>query len=191
MNGRLIASERPEHSILEGAGIKPFLTTDYLSVDILRCLVPNPLGVVAVLSAFNFPVAVYGWYVILITTNIYPDVCACRNLALSMTAGNATIWKPSPTTPLCSIAVTKIISRVLEENGIPGAVASLVTGGKDAGEALVNDPGVELGKIISINHATSIPDYSHSLFHWQRTSWAHRRSSCNVTVWENHSRTRR
>ncbi|KAF9445041.1 NAD-aldehyde dehydrogenase [Macrolepiota fuliginosa MF-IS2] len=106
MNGRVIASERPEHSILE---------------------VPNPLGVVAVLSAFNFPVAVYGW-----------------NLALSMASGNATIWKPSPTTPLCSIAVTKIIAGVLENNGVPGAVASLVTGGKDTGEALVNDPKVEL-----------------------------------------------
>ncbi|KAF5350570.1 hypothetical protein D9756_008745 [Leucocoprinus leucothites] len=106
MNGRVVASERPEHSILE---------------------VPNPLGVVAVLSAFNFPVAVYGW-----------------NLALSMAAGNATIWKPSPTTPLCSIAVTKIVSSVLEANGVPGAVASLVTGGKDTGEALVNDPSVEL-----------------------------------------------
>ncbi|XP_006455261.1 hypothetical protein AGABI2DRAFT_194900 [Agaricus bisporus var. bisporus H97] len=106
MNGSFIASERPEHSILH---------------------VPNPLGVVAVLSAFNFPVAVYGW-----------------NLALSMAAGNATIWKPSPTTPLCSIAITKIISRVLEANGIPGAVASLVTGDKDVGAPLVNDPGVEL-----------------------------------------------
>lgn len=71
-----------------------------------------------------------------------------RNLALSLAAGNATIWKPSPTTPLCSIAVTRIISRVLEENGIPGAVASLVTGGKEAGEALVENPGVELGEFL-------------------------------------------
>lgn len=63
-----------------------------------------------------------------------------------MAAGNATIWKPSPTTPLCSIAVTKIISGVLEANGIPGAVASLVNGGKDTGEALVNDSSVELGE---------------------------------------------
>ncbi|EAU84047.2 succinate-semialdehyde dehydrogenase [Coprinopsis cinerea okayama7 len=106
MNGRVVASERPGHSILE---------------------VPNPLGVVAVLSAFNFPVAVYGW-----------------NLALSLAAGNATIWKPSPTTPLCSIATTKIIARVLEDNGIPGAVASLVTGGKEAGEAVVASPQAEL-----------------------------------------------
>ncbi|KAJ7291180.1 succinate-semialdehyde dehydrogenase [Mycena rebaudengoi] len=106
MNGRVVASERPGHSILE---------------------VPNPLGVVGVLSAFNFPVAVYGW-----------------NLALSMAAGNATIWKPSPTTPLCSIAVTTIVSKVLETNGIPGAVAGLVTGGKDAGVAIVESRDVEL-----------------------------------------------
>lgn len=106
MNGRVVASERPGHSILE---------------------VPNPLGVVAVLSAFNFPVAVYGW-----------------NLALSLAAGNATIWKPSPTTPLCSIAITTIIAEVLRKNEVPGAVAGLVTGGKDVGEVVVNSRDVEL-----------------------------------------------
>ncbi|KAF8892942.1 NAD-aldehyde dehydrogenase [Infundibulicybe gibba] len=106
MNGRVVASERPGHSILE---------------------VPNPLGVVAVLSAFNFPVAVYGW-----------------NLALSLAAGNATIWKPSPTTPLCSIAVTNIVSKVLESNGVPGAAAGLATGGKDIGEAITESKDVEL-----------------------------------------------
>ncbi|KAF8532045.1 aldehyde dehydrogenase domain-containing protein [Gautieria morchelliformis] len=106
MNGRVISSERPGHSILE---------------------VPNPLGVVAVLSAFNFPVAVYGW-----------------NVALSMAAGNATVWKPSPTTPLCSIAVTKIVASVLEKNGVPGAVAALIIGGKDTGEAIVESSEVDL-----------------------------------------------
>jgi acyl-CoA reductase-like NAD-dependent aldehyde dehydrogenase len=64
-----------------------------------------------------------------------------------MAAGNATIWKPSPTTPLCSIATTKIIASVLEKNGLPGAVASLVTGGKDVGEAVVEDTGVDMGKL--------------------------------------------
>ena len=62
-----------------------------------------------------------------------------------MAAGNATLWKPSATTPLCSIAVTKIVSRVLERNGIPGAVAALVTGGKDVGEAIVENHDVDLG----------------------------------------------
>ncbi|KAF8497571.1 NAD-aldehyde dehydrogenase [Russula emetica] len=106
MNGRVVNSERPGHTILE---------------------VPNPLGVLGVLSAFNFPVAVYGW-----------------NLAISMAAGNATIWKPSPSTPLCSIAVTKIVSGVLEKNDIPGAVAGLVTGGKDVGEAIVESQEVDM-----------------------------------------------
>jgi aldehyde dehydrogenase family 7 protein A1 len=66
-----------------------------------------------------------------------------------MIAGNATIWKPSPSTPLCSIAVTKIVADVLKRNGVPGAVGSLVTGGKDVGEALVESRGVELGLILS------------------------------------------
>ncbi|KAG6816791.1 hypothetical protein H0H87_002947 [Tephrocybe sp. NHM501043] len=114
MNGNVVASERPGHSILE---------------------VPNPLGVVAVLSAFNFPVAVYGW-----------------NLALSLAAGNATIWKPSPSTPLCSIAVTKIVARVLEENGIPGAVAGLVTGGKEPGVALAESRDIELVSFTGSEH---------------------------------------
>ncbi|KAG8712150.1 hypothetical protein FRC11_000918 [Ceratobasidium sp. 423] len=105
MNGRVVASERPGHSILE---------------------VPNPLGVVGVLSAFNFPVAVYGW-----------------NLSLSLAAGNATLWKPSPTTPLCAVATTKIISRALEQNGIHGAAAGLVCGGKDVAEAVVGSPSVD------------------------------------------------
>lgn len=56
------------------------------------------------------------------------------------------MWKPSPTTPLCSIAVTKIVSGVLERNGIPGAIASLVTGGNDAGAAIVESQDVDMGK---------------------------------------------
>ncbi|KAF9034694.1 NAD-aldehyde dehydrogenase [Hymenopellis radicata] len=106
MNGRVVASERVGHSILE---------------------VPNPLGVVGVLTAFNFPVAVYGW-----------------NLSLSLAAGNATLWKPSPTTPLCAIAITRIVSQVLENNGIDGAVAGLTTGGKAVGVSLVESPSIEL-----------------------------------------------
>ncbi|KAI9513438.1 NAD-aldehyde dehydrogenase [Russula earlei] len=122
MNGRVINSERPGHTILEGE-------SDRFRFILAHpcCPVPNPLGVLGVLSAFNFPVAVYGW-----------------NLAISMAAGNATIWKPSPTTPLCSIAVTKIVSGVLEKNNVPGAVAGLVTGGKDVGEALTQSRDVDM-----------------------------------------------
>ena len=65
---------------------------------------------------------------------------------MSLAAGNATLWKPSPTTPLCSIAVTKIVASVLERNGIPGAVAGLVIGGKDVGEAVVESEAVDMGK---------------------------------------------
>jgi aldehyde dehydrogenase family 7 member A1 len=79
-----------------------------------------------------------------------------RNLALSLAAGNATIWKPSPSTPLCSIAVTRIISEVLEKNGISGAVASLVTGDKDVGETLVASPQAELGKKINLSRPTEL-----------------------------------
>jgi len=104
--GRVLKSERPGHQILE---------------------VANPLGVVGIITAFNFPVAVCGW-----------------NFALCLAVGNATIWKPSPTTPLCAIAVTRIVADVLEKNGIDGAVASLVCGGTEVGETLVNDKGVDL-----------------------------------------------
>jgi len=106
MNGRVVNSEREGHSILE---------------------VPNPLGVVGVLSAFNFPVAVYGW-----------------NLGLSLAAGNATIWKPSPTTPLCAIAVTSILSEVLKKNELDGAIAGLVCGGQPVGEALIGSNSVDM-----------------------------------------------
>ena len=63
-----------------------------------------------------------------------------------MAAGNATLWKPAPSTPLCSVAVTKIVSQVLEKNGIPGAVAGLVCGGKEIGEGVVGSKGVDMGE---------------------------------------------
>lgn len=153
MNGRVIASERPEHSILEG--MKEHPETDRPPVDDSDWLVPNPLGIVAVLSAFNFPVAVYGWCVSSLFSLPLPTQFH-RNLALSMAAGNATIWKPSPTTPLCSIAVTQIISRILEANGLPGAIACLVTGRQEIGEALVHNPGIELGRFLEILKKTCV-----------------------------------
>lgn len=78
-----------------------------------------------------------------------------RNLALSLAAGNATLWKPSPSTSLCSIAVTKIVSGVLERNNIPGAAASLVIGSKDVGEAVVESKGVDMGKTYYVCHELS------------------------------------
>ncbi len=61
-----------------------------------------------------------------------------------MAAGNSTLWKPSPTTPLCAVAVTKIISGVLKKNGIDGAVASLVCGDKMVGECIVGSSDVDM-----------------------------------------------
>jgi delta 1-pyrroline-5-carboxylate dehydrogenase len=62
-----------------------------------------------------------------------------------MAAGNATVWKPAPSTPLCAVATTKIVASVLEKNGIPGALVALVNGGKDVGEAIIEDAGVDMG----------------------------------------------
>lgn len=61
MNGRVVASERPGHSLLEGTLTLRFSQKAVHDVKNIFSPVPNPLGVVAVLSAFNFPVAVYGW----------------------------------------------------------------------------------------------------------------------------------
>ncbi|ORZ25088.1 Aldehyde/histidinol dehydrogenase [Absidia repens] len=101
LNGAMIPSERPGHVMLETW---------------------NPLGTVGVISAFNFPVAVYGW-----------------NSAIALVTGNGVLWKPSPTTPLVSIAVTKILERTLKEHNLPPALCSLVTGGTDVGKSLTAD----------------------------------------------------
>lgn len=86
----------------------------------------NPLGIVGVISAFNFPCAVYGW-----------------NLALAMITGNMTIWKPAPTTPLIAIATYKIIQEVLERNQVPQGVVTLCCGGPDIGELMAKDTRVK------------------------------------------------
>ncbi|KAI9102619.1 Aldehyde/histidinol dehydrogenase [Phlyctochytrium arcticum] len=106
IGGSVIPSERPGHFMKE---------------------MWNPLGNVGVISAFNFPVAVYGW-----------------NSALSLVCGNPVLWKSAPSTSLCGVAVTKILEKVLEENGLPGALCSLVSGGTEVGEAMVSDKRVDL-----------------------------------------------
>ncbi|GFO10080.1 aldehyde dehydrogenase 7 family, member a1 [Plakobranchus ocellatus] len=87
----------------------------------------NPLGVVGVITAFNFPCAVYGW-----------------NSALALVCGNAMLWKGAPSTPLVSVAMTKIISEVLDRNNVPGGVCSLVSGGADIGTLMAKDERVKL-----------------------------------------------
>ena len=92
-----------------------------------------------------------------------------RNLALSMAAGNATLWKPSPTTPLCSIAVTKIIAEVLRKNDIPGSIAGLFVGGKDAGEAIVGSDQVDMGNGFFAHSLRLAYTFLDSLFYWVRS----------------------
>ena len=88
----------------------------------------HPLGVVGVISAFNFPVAVWSW-----------------NAALAAVCGDATLWKPSETTPLTAIAVTKITAEVCLENDVDPAIFSLVVGkGSAIGERMLNDKRVPL-----------------------------------------------
>ncbi|PWZ03713.1 ALDH-like protein [Testicularia cyperi] len=106
IKGSVLPSERPGHVIYE---------------------LPNPLGLVGVITAFNFPVAVHGW-----------------NFCLSFVCGNGTIWKPSPSTPLTAIATTKLITKVLEKHGLPLALASLVCGDVETGQTLTRDDRVQL-----------------------------------------------
>ncbi|KAJ3225429.1 Alpha-aminoadipic semialdehyde dehydrogenase [Clydaea vesicula] len=106
LNGSVIPSERPGHFMMEQW---------------------NPLGIVGVISAFNFPVAVYGW-----------------NSAIGLVCGNPIVWKGAPTTNLCSVAVTKILQKVLEKNNLPGEICSLVSGGVDVGQSMAKDSRVDL-----------------------------------------------
>eukprot|EP00271_Cylindrocystis_brebissonii_P006764 TRINITY_DN19562_c0_g1_i1.p1 TRINITY_DN19562_c0_g1~~TRINITY_DN19562_c0_g1_i1.p1 ORF type:complete len:513 (+),score=110.36 TRINITY_DN19562_c0_g1_i1:197-1735(+) len=87
----------------------------------------NPLGIVGVITAFNFPCAVLGW-----------------NACLALVCGNVVVWKGSPTTPLVSIATTRIIAGVLKRNGLPGAIFTCLCGGAEIGDALARDERVAL-----------------------------------------------
>ncbi|CAG7716212.1 unnamed protein product [Allacma fusca] len=106
LEGKIYPSERAGHALLENC---------------------NPLGVVGVISAFNFPVAVYGW-----------------NNAIALVCGNTLVWKGAPTTSLCSVATTKIVAEVLEANNLPGAICTLVAGGTEIGQAISADERIPL-----------------------------------------------
>ncbi|KAF7250548.1 Alpha-aminoadipic semialdehyde dehydrogenase [Varanus komodoensis] len=106
IGGPVLPSERPGHALIEQW---------------------NPLGLVGIITAFNFPVAVYGW-----------------NNAIAMICGNVCLWKGAPTTSLTSVAVTKIVARVLEDNKLPGAICSLTCGGADIGTAMARDERIDL-----------------------------------------------
>jgi aldehyde dehydrogenase (NAD+) len=105
--GLTIASERPSHRMIEQW---------------------HPLGVVGVITAFNFPVAVWAW-----------------NAALALVCGDPIIWKPSEKTPLCAEAVMALARRALAKFGdAPPGLLQIVHGGREVGEALVDDPRIAL-----------------------------------------------
>ncbi|MFY7899378.1 MAG: aldehyde dehydrogenase family protein, partial [Chitinophagaceae bacterium] len=79
----------------------------------------HPLGIVGIISAFNFPVAVWSW-----------------NAALAWVCGNVCVWKPSEKTPLCGIAVQKIVQEVFAKNNVPEGVSCLINGGREVGELM-------------------------------------------------------
>jgi len=105
--GLTIASERAEHRLMENW---------------------HPLGVVGVISAFNFPVAVWSW-----------------NAALALVCGNSVVWKPSEKTPLTALAVQTLFERAAAKfGGVPQGLSTLLLGGRAIGEVLVDHPRVPL-----------------------------------------------
>jgi len=87
----------------------------------------HPLGIVGIISAFNFPVAVWSW-----------------NTMLAWICGDVCIWKPSEKTPLCGVACQHIVAEVFEKNGVPEGVNNLVTGGREVGEWMSTDTRIPL-----------------------------------------------
>ena len=97
----------------------------------------HPLGIVGVVSAFNFPVAVWAW-----------------NAMIAMVAGDVVIWKPSSKVFLCAIAVHNIVARVLKENDIPEGVLNLVAAGsRELGDEFFSDKNIPL---VSFTGSTKI-----------------------------------
>ncbi|MGI8667067.1 MAG: L-piperidine-6-carboxylate dehydrogenase [Jatrophihabitans sp.] len=104
--GQTIATERPGHRMMEQW---------------------HPLGVIGIISAFNFPVAVWSW-----------------NTALALVCGDAVVWKPSEKTLLTALACQALFAEAARRVGAPGELSQLVLGGAAVGEALVDDPRVAL-----------------------------------------------
>jgi len=87
----------------------------------------HPLGVVGIISAFNFPVAVWSW-----------------NTALAMVCGDVCVWKPSEKTPLCGVACQNILAEVLKANNLPEGISCLINGDYRVGELMTKDNRVPL-----------------------------------------------
>jgi aldehyde dehydrogenase (NAD+) len=106
LHGLTMHSERPKHRMYEQW---------------------HPLGITGIISAFNFPVAVWSW-----------------NAALAWICGNTTIWKPSEKTPLCAIAVQNIVAEVFKKNQVPEGVNCLIQGAREVGEWMSQDNRIPL-----------------------------------------------
>ena len=87
----------------------------------------HPLGIVGIISAFNFPVAVWSW-----------------NSMLAWVCGDVCVWKPSEKVPLCGIACQHIITEVFKKNNVPEGVSGLIIGGREAGEWMAADTMIPL-----------------------------------------------
>ncbi len=106
LHGLTIASERPRHRMSEQW---------------------HPLGPVGIITAFNFPVAVWAW-----------------NAALAAVCGDTMVWKPSPEAPLSALAVQRIVDRVAAAHGCPGVFGLCLGDAADVGEAMIADPRLPL-----------------------------------------------
>jgi aldehyde dehydrogenase family 7 protein A1 len=106
IGGTVFNSERPEHFMME---------------------VWNPLGIVGVITAFNFPCAVFGW-----------------NAAIALICGDLLTWKGAPSTSLVTVATAKIIAEVLNKNKINPNVLTVVQGGADIGQKMSEDVRIPL-----------------------------------------------
>ena len=116
LHGLTIATERLDHRMMETW---------------------HPLGVVGVISAFNFPVAVWAW-----------------NAALALVCGNSVVWKPSEKTPLSALATQALFERAAAKfGGVPAALSTVLNGGSEAGEALV---GSHLVPLVSATGSTGM-----------------------------------
>jgi len=106
LNGQTIPSERPEHVMREQW---------------------HPIGVVGIISAFNFPVAVWSW-----------------NTALAWICGDVCVWKASEKAPLCSVACQNIIADILKANNLPEGISCIINGDYSVGELMTNDTRIPL-----------------------------------------------
>jgi len=113
--GNTMHSERPEHRMYEQW---------------------QPLGIVGVISAFNFPVAVWSW-----------------NAFIAAICGNVSVWKPSPKTPLCGVAVQHICNKVLDQFGHRGIFSLIVTDNNEIVKTMANDERVPL---VSFTGSTAV-----------------------------------